>query len=509
MWWTLGVMLAVLLIWALYDVLQRKHSILHNFPIVGHFRYWIEHIGPELRQYIVTSDNEERPFSRAQRRWIYASSKGENNYFGFGTSLNLEQHSDHIIIKHSPFPLADPHPGDPGFDPQYSIASRKVLGEARGRRHAFRPTSVVNVSGMSFGALSGPAIEAINRGCALAGALHNTGEGGVSAHHLHGGDLMLQIGTGYFGCRDEQGKFSLEKLMEVAECNPVRAIEIKLSQGAKPGVGGMLPAEKITPEIAAIRGIPMGKDCVSPPYHREFDDVDSLLDFVELIADATGLPVGVKSAIGDAGFWREMAFQMATTSRGVDFITVDGGEGGTGAAPRVFSDHVALPFKHGMSRVYREFAAQEMDDQVVFIGSGKLGFPEQALLAFGLGCDMVSVAREAMLSIGCIQAQRCQTGFCPAGVATQNKWLMAGLDPTLKSARMANYLVSLRKELLRLCRACGLSHPAHITLDHFELLGSGMKTQSARAAFGWDHLPAAIGNGRANASQPSQPVAVS
>ncbi|QDT00840.1 FMN-binding glutamate synthase family protein [Adhaeretor mobilis] len=486
MWWTLGLIVAVVAVWALHDIVQKKHSILHNFPVVGHFRYWLEHIGPELRQYIVTSDNEERPFSRAQRRWVYASSKSENNYFGFGTSVDLEEHPNHVIIKHSPFPLNDPHPGDANFDASYSIPSQKVLGEYRGRRHAFKPESLVNISGMSFGALSGPAIEAINRGCELAGALHNTGEGGVSPHHQHGGDLMWQIGTGYFGCREKDGTFSLERLMEVVEKNPVRALEIKLSQGAKPGVGGMLPAEKITPEIAAIRGIPMGKDCLSPSSHREFDSVDSMLDFVELLAQATGLPVGIKSAIGNMDFWSDLASQMATTNRGVDFITIDGGEGGTGAAPRVFSDHVALPFKHGMSRVYREFVAQDLQDHVTFIGSGKLGFPEQALLAFGMGCDMISVAREAMLSIGCIQAQRCHTGFCPAGVATQNKWLMAGLDPTLKAARLANYLVSLRKELLRLCRACGVSHPAYMTLDHFELLGKGMATQPAADAFGYD-----------------------
>ncbi|MEQ8210185.1 MAG: FMN-binding glutamate synthase family protein [Lacipirellulaceae bacterium] len=488
MWWAVGLVVVVLLAWALHDILQKKHSILHNFPIVGHFRYWIEHIGPELRQYIVTSDNEERPFSRAQRRWVYASSKGENNYFGFGTSLDLEEHPNHLVIKHSPFPLADPRPGDEDFDPNYAITSRKILGAHRGRRHAFRPESIVNISGMSFGALSGPAVEAINRGCQLAGALHNTGEGGVSPHHQHGGDLVWQIGTGYFGCRDEHGNFSLERLIEAVDKHPVRAIEIKLSQGAKPGVGGMLPAEKITPEISAIRGIPMGKDCASPPSHREFNSVDSMLDFVELIAQSTGLPVGIKSAVGELDFWNNLAEQMATTDRGVDFITIDGGEGGTGAAPRVFSDHVALPFKHGMSRVYREFARQGLQDDVTFIGSGKLGFPEQALLAFGMGCDLIAVAREAMLSIGCIQAQRCHTGFCPAGVATQNKWLMAGLDPQLKSARLANYLVSLRKELLRLSRACGVSHPAEITLEHFELLGKGMETQSAVEAFGYQEV---------------------
>jgi len=486
MWWTIGLISAVLVLWAVRDILQNKHSILHNFPIVGHFRYWLEHIGPELRQYIVTSDNEERPFSRAQRRWVYASSKAENSYFGFGTSVDLEEHPNHVIIKHSPFPLSFPNPGDENFDSNYTVKSQKVLGANRGRRLAFRPESLVNISGMSFGALSGPAIEAINRGCQLSGALHNTGEGGISPHHQHGGDLIWQIGTGYFGCRDEQGNFSLERLMEMAQQHPVRALEIKLSQGAKPGMGGMLPAEKITPEISAIRGIPMGKDCVSPSSHREFDSVDSMLDFVELMADATGLPVGIKSAVGNMEFWNELASQMASTNRGVDFITIDGGEGGTGAAPRVFSDHVALPFKHGMARVYREFVAQDLHDDVTFIGSGKLGFPEQALLAFGMGCDMISVAREAMLSIGCIQAQRCHTGFCPAGVATQNKWLMAGLDPTLKAARLANYVVSLRKEILRLCHACGVSHPAYMTLDQFELLGKGMESQSAAVAFGYD-----------------------
>lgn len=488
MGWMIGLMAALVVLWAAHDILQKKHSILHNFPIVGHFRYWLEHIGPELRQYIVTSDNEERPFSRAQRRWVYASSKSENSYFGFGTSVDLEQHPGHVIIKHSAFPLLDPQPDDEHFDPNYTIKSHKVLGSYQGRKHAFRPESLVNLSGMSFGSLSGPAIEAINRGCAISGAIQNTGEGGISPHHQHGGDLMLQIGTGYFGCRDEQGRFSLEKLMEVVENNPVRALEIKLSQGAKPGVGGMLPAEKITPEISKIRGIPMGKDCASPASHREFDNVDSMLDFVELIAQATGLPVGIKSAVGDMTFWRDLAKQMATTNRGIDFVTIDGGEGGTGAAPRVFSDHVALPFKLGMNRVYREFVAQDLQEHVTFIGSGKLGFPEQALLAFGIGCDMISVAREAMLSIGCIQAQRCHTGFCPAGVATQNKWLMAGLDPTLKAARLANYVVSLRKEILRLCRACGVSHPAFITLDHFEMLGKGLASESAANSFGYGEV---------------------
>ncbi len=485
MGWILTISLLAILGLALYDIFQRKHSILRIFPIVGHFRFWLEHIGPELRQYIVASDNEERPFSRAQRRWVYASSKKQNNYFGFGTTVDAEQHTNHLIIKQSTFPLSNPLSGQPGHDPTYSLHCAKVLGQARGRAKAFRPQSVINISAMSFGSLSGPAIAALNGGAKLAGALHNTGEGGVSPYHKQGGNLTLQIGTGYFSCRDENGRFSLDRLKEVVTANPVRSLEIKLSQGAKPGVGGMLPAAKITPEIAAARGIPLGQDCASPASHSEFHDVDSLLDFVELLADETGLPVGIKSAVGEIEFWQHLAYQMSTTERGVDFITIDGGEGGTGAAPLVFADHVAMPFKRGMSSVYREFVQLDMHQDVVFIGSGKLGFPEAALLAFGLGCDMINVGREALLSIGCIQAQRCHTGFCPTGIATQNKWLMRGLDPELKSARLANYLVSFRKELLRLCHACGINHPTLTTIDQFEILGEALRSTPAAEVFGY------------------------
>jgi glutamate synthase domain-containing protein 2 len=342
----------------------------------------------------------------------------------------------------------------------------------------------VNISGMSFGSLSGPAIEAFNRGSKLAGCLHNTGEGGISQHHLHGGDLVWQIGTGYFGCRDEHGKFNLDRFVETVAAHEVKAIEIKLSQGAKPGVGGFLPAAKITPEIAAARGIPLGKDCASPSAHSAFSDVDSMLDFVEQLAESSGLPVGVKSAVSRLDFWDELAHSMATTNRGVDFITIDGSEGGTGAAPLVFSDHVALPLKIALSRVHQAFVQQEMQDNVVFNASGKLGFPESSLLAFALGADLVSVAREAMLSIGCIQAQNCHTGHCPAGIATQNRWLMRGLDPTLKSARLANYVVALRKELLRLSRACGVAHPALITTDCFEIIDDRFGGVSVTDAFG-------------------------
>ena len=350
---------------------------------------------------------------------------------------------------------------------------------------------------MSFGSLGARAVEALNRGCAIAGCLHNTGEGGVSVHHAHGGELILQLGTAYFGSRGADGKFSMDRLKETVSRYPqIRAIEIKLSQGAKPALGGMLPAAKVTPEIAEARGIPIAEDCISPARHSAFGDADSMLDFVESIAAETGLPVGIKSAVGELEFWGQLADLMATGDRAVDFITIDGGEGGTGAGPLVFADHVALPFKIGFSRVYSIFAERGLSDQLVWIGSAKLGLPEKAFLAFAMGCDMVSVAREAMLSIGCIQAQECHTGHCPAGVATHHKWLVRGLDPTLKSARLANYVLALRYDLLRLSRACGVPHPGLVTPHDVEIIDGRLNSAPVDQVFHYGKSGKIIADGR-------------
>lgn len=465
------ILLLLVLAVVAYDLSQRRHAILRNFPVIGHFRYWLEAIGPELRQYIVTSNDEERPFSRDQRAWIYTSAKGKNNYFGFGTDNDLERAEDYPLFSHSPFPLDDLHPGVEGYDPKFALPCTKVLGEARGRRHAFRPASVVNVAAMSYGSLSAPAVSALNQGVAIAGALHNTGEGGISPHHKQGGELVYQLGTGYFGARAADGSFDLARFMDTLAAAPmVRAIEVKLSQGAKPGIGGILPAAKITPEIAAIRGTPMGQDCISPSHHRAFSDVDGLLEFVETLADASGLPIGIKSAVGETAFWDELGRRMAATGTGPDFVTIDGGEGGTGAAPLAFADHVSLPILHALPRALRPLEEHGVRDDLVVAASGRLGLPGRGLLAFGLGADVIQVAREAMIAIGCIQAQRCHSGHCPTGVATQNRWLMRGLDPTDKAARLANYLVTMRKELLRLSRACGHDHPSKVPLERMEVL---------------------------------------
>ena len=481
-----GLAVALLVSVTAYDLVQRQHAILRNFPVVGHFRYLLERVGPELRQYIVTDNNEERPFSRDDRTWVYSSSKGENNNFGFGTDNNLDASRDYVIIKHAAFPAA-PRAGEPDRPALgITVPAAKIIGASHRRTHAFRPPSVVNVSGMSFGALSAPAVEALNRGSALANSLHSTGEGGITDHHRHGGELVWQVGTGYFGCRTPEGSFDLGRLVDAVASAPVRAIEIKLSQGAKPGLGGVLPAAKVTAEIAAIRGVPVGVICRSPAGHSAFQDVDSLIDFVETIAGATGLPVGIKSAVGEGDFWTQLARQMASRGGGPDFITIDGGEGGTGAAPLSFTDHVSLPFRWGFSRVYREFARAGLTDDIAFIGSGKLGLPEAALTAMAMGCDMVNVGRTALLSIGCIQSQRCHTDRCPTGVATQNPRLARGLDPALKSVRCANYIATLRFELLRLARACGVAHPALVSTDQIELLGDGWRSTSLREVIGYE-----------------------
>ncbi|MGZ4690657.1 MAG: glutamate synthase-related protein [Acidimicrobiia bacterium] len=488
-WWmwllvAVGVMLAGVVV---YDLTQRRHALLRNYPIIGHFRYLLEGVGPELRQYIVVDNDAEKPFSRDQRRWIYTASKERNPYFGFGTDNDLEGSPGYLIIKQSSFPEPERHLGDPDFDPEYPLPAAKVFGGARGRAKAVRAPSVVNISNMSYGSLGAKAIESLNRGAALAGCWQGTGEGGVSPFHHHGGDLVWQIGTAYFGCRDAEGRFELARFRDVIAAHPeIRMVEIKLSQGAKPGLGGLLPAAKVTPEIAAMRGIPEGVDCWSPSTHTAFHDADGLLDFVELLAAESGLPVGIKSAVGQLDLFHDLAALMTMGGRGVDFINIDGGEGGTGAGPLVFTDHVALPFKIGFSRVYRVFAEAGLHEDIVFTGGGKLGLPENALLAFALGCDTVNVGREAMLAIGCIQAQRCHTNRCPTGVTTNNAWLQRGLDPSVKSVRAANYLVQVRKELLQLSWACGVSHPAFVTLEHLELVDDHFGSRGARDVFGYE-----------------------
>jgi len=453
----------------IHDRWISKDNILRNFPVLGRFRHHLIEMGPKLRQYIVANNNEELPFNRDERDWIHRSADGENNYFGFGTDDQILA-IGYPIIKHAVFPYGETSFAGAAHDPMHELPSGRTLGEQHGRPKAWKPASIVNISAMSFGALGGHAVEALNRGAKLAGCYHNTGEGGVSPYHKMGADLIYQIGTGYFGCRDLDGKFSMDKLAETLAGAPgVRGIELKLSQGAKPGKGGVLPGHKVTEEIAKIRGVRAGQDCISPNSHSAFSDVPGLIRFVEEIARVTGFPVGIKSAVGHTGFWTDLAREMKASGKGPDWITIDGGEGGTGAAPLVFTDHVSLPFRVGFPRVYRAFLEQDMTDRVTWIASAKLGFPDRAIVAFCLGADLINIARESMLSIGCIQAQKCHTGHCPTGVATHDPRLQEGLIPEHQAQRFARYLKSFRNELMAITHACGYQHPAEFTGEDVEI----------------------------------------
>ncbi|WP_430966930.1 FMN-binding glutamate synthase family protein [Spongiimicrobium sp. 2-473A-2-J] len=461
-WWAW--ILVFLALVALRDIFfQRSHTISHNFPIVGHLRYWLESIGPEMRQYFVANNREELPFNRIERSWIYASAKKENNYEGFGTDRDIYAHQ-HIFIKNQmmAYKVTGDHPN--AIDKTF-LPCAKVIGAYNKRRKPYRPASIINVSAMSFGSLSAAAVEAMNWGVAKSGAYHNTGEGGLSPYHKQGGDVIFHFGTGYFGVRNKDGNFSMEKMKILVDENPcIKAIEIKLSQGAKPGKGGVLPGAKISHEIAKIRGVEVGKDVLSPATHKAFDTIPELLELIEAIAKETGLPVGLKGAIGKLDQWEELADLMQKTGKGPDFITVDGGEGGTGAAPPSFADHVSLPWVYGFSNLYKVFKERKLSDRLVFIGSGKLGFPAKAAMAFAMGVDCLNVAREAMMSIGCIQAQVCHTNRCPSGVATQSKWLQSGIDVPLKSDRLAQYFKTFRKEFLEITHAAGYEHPCQFTM---------------------------------------------
>jgi len=486
-WWI--VPLVVIVSIAIKDIFfNRAHTIKHNFPVVGHLRYLLEKIGPEMRQYIVANNREELPFNRSQRSWIYASSKRENNYQGFGTDQD-QNAAGHIFINPAMFPFGL-KPGHPNIEDPAFVPCAKVIGLANKRKKPFRPYSIVNISAMSYGSLSSKAVESMNKGAMKAGCYHNTGEGGLAPYHSFGADVVFQVGTGYFGVRDELGNFSMEKMEALVKKNTfVKAIEFKLSQGAKPGKGGVLPAAKITPEVAEIRQVAMGKDVISPACHSAFGNVPEMMDFIEKVADKTGLPVGIKSAVGKLEMWEELADLMAERGTGPDFITIDGGEGGTGAAPPAFADHVSLPFAYAFSKIYKVFAERGLSDRIVFIASGKLGFPAKALTAFAMGADIINVAREAMMSIGCIQAQVCHTNRCPAGVATQNKWLAAGVDVTLKSERCYNYIKTLRKELLEITHACGYEHPCQMTMRDVDLsMGDNNMTIKLRDSYKYDKV---------------------
>ena len=487
-WWQIALvaLASLLVLVAIYDLTQARSPVLRIFPVLGHVRYFLIEIGPEIRQYLVAQNREELPFNRSEREWIYRSAAKENNYFGFGTDDQVYG-IGYPVIKHAVFTY-DPNPYTGSkHDKHPEIPCAKIVGESHARRLPWRPASIINISAMSFGALGRNAISALNLGAKKAGAYHNTGEGGCSRYHRLGADVCFQIGTGYFGARDSSGKFDLERVKVLVEEVPqIRMIEVKLSQGAKPGKGGVLPGSKVTAEIAEARGVSPGQDCISPNGHSAFRDVDGLLDFCERLTDATGRPVGIKSAIGHLDFWRELADRMKTTGKGPDFITIDGKEGGTGAAPLAVADHVALPFRVAFPRVYKVFADADMADRIVWIGSAKLGFTDRSIVAIALGADLINVAREGLHALGCIQAQKCHTGDCPTGITTHREWLQRGLLVDAAAERVKNYLETYRAELDAMTHAAGYEHPGQFTPHDVEVSAGPGIFKSLYELYGYD-----------------------
>ncbi|WP_378941335.1 FMN-binding glutamate synthase family protein [Mesorhizobium sp. ANAO-SY3R2] len=446
---------AALFVLGVHDVLQRRHSILRNYPVVGHLRFILESFRPEIRQYLIEGDHEEVPFSRQARGLVYQRAKGAEDKRPFGTIENVYG-SGYAWLTHSASPVTIT---DTNFRVRVGGSACKQPYEA----------SLYNISAMSFGALSANAILALNTGAQKGGFAHDTGEGSISRHHRQGGgDLIYQVASGYFGCRNDDGSFSPEKFAEVAADPQVKMIEIKLSQGAKPGHGGMLPASKISPEIAEARGIPMGIDCVSPAAHSTFSTPIGLMQFVAQLRELSGgKPVGFKLCIGHRREFMSMVKAMLKTGIIPDFIVVDGAEGGTGAAPVEFANRVGMPMLEGLTFVHNTLRGAGIRHEVKIGAAGKIVSAFDIARVVALGADWCNAARGYMFAIGCIQAQACHTNACPVGIATQDPVRQRALDVGDKSDRVARFHRNTMKALGEIAGAAGLSNPSDFMPYHF------------------------------------------
>ena len=466
---TLGVLLALgialtLVYWYVRDITQKKHAILRNYPVIGHLRYFFEQLGEYFRQYFFLGDRDERPFNRATRAWIYRLAKNEGGVIGFGTTYD-KQSPGALLFVNATFPV---------LEEDRLPTPALTIGEGYCRQ-PFTARSLVNVSAMSYGAISKPAVQALSRGAAKAGCWMDTGEGGLSPYHLEGGcDIIFQIGTAKYGVRDDGGHLSDDRLRELAAHETVRAFEIKLSQGAKPGKGGVLLAAKVTPEIAAIRGIPVGQDSLSPNRHRDIADMDQLLDKVVHVREVTGKPVGIKTAIGGWEFMHLLT--EAVKRRGLasapDFLVIDGGEGGSGAAPQALADHMALSIEEALPRVVDALIETGLKDRIKVVAAGKLVTSARAAWALACGADFVNTARGFMFSLGCIQALRCHTNTCPTGVTTHNENLQKGLVVEDKAERVSHYCININKEIDMIAHSCGLHHAREFRREHVRIVQS-------------------------------------
>ncbi|WP_322994557.1 FMN-binding glutamate synthase family protein [Castellaniella sp.] len=453
-WWLPCLLFLALSVLGVYDLNQTHHAIRRNYPVIGNLRFLFEYVRPEIRQYFFEDDTLKMPFSRVDRSLVYQRAKQQMDQRPFGTQGDVYDQS-YQWINHAMVPK---HIQNTDF--------RITVGGP----DCTQPVdlSVFNISAMSFGALSANAVRALNKGAALGNFAHDTGEGGVSTYHLeHGGSLIWNIGSGYFGCRQPDGSFSPERFADMARRDNIRMIEIKLSQGAKPGHGGVLPAPKVTPEIAAARGVPAGKDCISPSSHSAFDSPIGLMKFIAQLRELSGgKPIGFKLCIGHPWEWFAIAKAMLATGITPDFIVVDGAEGGTGAAPIEFVDHVGTPLREGLRLVHNTLVGIGLREKIRLGASGKVISAFDMAHIMALGADWCNSARAYMFAIGCIQAQACHTGRCPTGVTTQDPERQKALVVTDKSVRVANYHANTLKALGELLGAAGLQHPSDLRPHH-------------------------------------------
>jgi len=457
----LGVSALMAVVLLICDKLQTRDAITHNYPIIGHFRAIFIRLGEFFRQYFFAMDREEMPFNRAYRNWIERASNNTDNTVAFGSTKNLAPPGTFVFVN-CQFPT---------LETDAVKAASMLIGPYC--REPYMAKSFFNISGMSYGAISKPAVRALSKGAKMAGCWLNTGEGGLSPYHLEGdSDLVFQIGTAKYGVRDESGKLCANRLKALAEKPQIKMFEIKLSQGAKPGKGGILPGIKVTPEVAQIRGIPVGQDSISPNRHPELDSVSSVLDMIQEVRDITGKPTGIKFVLGAYG-WLEQLFETIQ-QRGVesapDFMTLDSGDGGTGAAPMPLMDNVGLPIKEALPFVVDLLHKHHLTERIRLIASGKLITPSEVAWALCAGADFVVSARGPMFALGCIQAMRCNKNTCPTGVTTHNKRLQTGLNPADKAIKVAHYINNLICEVETLAHSCGVHDPRHLRRYHVRIV---------------------------------------
>jgi len=448
------------------DVTQTRHAIRRNYPVVGRFRYFFEHMGEFFRQYFFAMDREELPFNRAQRSWAYRAAKNISNTVAFGSTRDLRS-AGSVLFVNCPFPTL----GEDAVPPRPVTIGQDCMVP-------YTTASIFNISGMSYGALSKPAVRALSHGAKKAGCWMNTGEGGVSPYHLESGcDIVFQIGTAKNGVRDLDGNLSDEKLKDVASHPQIRMFEIKLSQGAKPGKGGMLPGEKVTEEIAQIRGIRPGQNAFSPNRHPDIRNNKDLLDMIQRVRQVTGKPVGIKTVIGSPLMLDELFQEIVECGIecAPDFITVDGADGGTGAAPMPLMDSVGLPLRESLPMLVDKLVEYGLRDRVKVIASGKLVTPADVAWALCLGANFITSARGFMFALGCIQALQCNKNTCPTGITTHDEKLQRGLDPTVKSERVAHYAKNMVNEVGMIAHSCGVRTPRELSRVHARVVqGNGL-----------------------------------